>query len=119
MKRNTRSNITKGNQQNTNKSKSRSRNKKKVPVPEKAVWWLHLEKHPIYAALGAVIRMLRKARGWSLLDLHQATRMAYSYLGCVEKGRYVPSVEVMLRIEAVFGLERGSLLHLAGQKVAM
>ena len=90
--------------------KPRGARSKKQPVPRKAVWWLHLEKHPVYAVLGHIIHLLRTGRGWSLRDMHRGTKLAFSYLSNLEKGRYLPSIEVILRLEAVFGVKWGDLL---------
>lgn len=97
--------------------KTRGAKHKKLPVPRKAVWWLHLDRHPVYSVLGSVIRSMRTIRGWSLRDVHRGTKLAFSYLSNLEKGRYLPSIEVIMRLEAVFRLKRGTLLARAYQKL--
>ena len=92
--------------------------KNKSPLPLGAVWWLHLERHPLCVPLGIVLRALRLRHGWSLRDVNRITHLAISCLCDVEQGRYLPSVEVILRLEAAFLMVEDGLMRLARRKLA-
>ncbi len=72
--------------------------------------------HPLCACFGRVLRRLRGARDWSLQDLAAAAQLAKSYLCGLEHGMYIPSLEVVMRLEAALGLARGGLERLADRE---
>jgi len=55
---------------------------------------------------GAIIRSLRKKRGWSLQDLSDRTGLSRSHLGKIETGKTRASVAMLTPIAAAFGVDR-------------
>ena len=86
---------------------------KKTVVPQGRIWWKALGRHPLNAMIGEVVRRLRRRQSWSLRDLAQESGITKSYLCGLEHGDHSPSFEVMLRLEAAFGLVSGGLQQLA------
>jgi transcriptional regulator with XRE-family HTH domain len=66
------------------------------------------------AALGAVIRAQRTARGLSLRELAEATGVSNAYLSQLERGRHEPSLTVLSAVGRALGLSLESLLGRAG-----
>lgn len=91
--------------------------KPKSAVPQGRIWWKDLKRHPLHAAFGAVIRDLRRLRGWSLDDLAGAADVAKSYLSALENGEHSPSLEVVLRLEAAFDFKPECLRRLANRRL--
>jgi transcriptional regulator with XRE-family HTH domain len=54
---------------------------------------------------GAIIRSLRKKRGWSLQDLSDRTGLSRSHLGKIETGKTRASVAMLTPIAAAFGID--------------
>ncbi|MFF3062331.1 helix-turn-helix transcriptional regulator [Streptomyces sp. NPDC057909] len=50
------------------------------------------------------LAMLRAERGWSRRYLAEATEVNYQTIGYLERGEYNPSLELVFRICACFGL---------------
>lgn len=70
-------------------------------------------------SIGAHIKLLREARGWSLADLSRLTEgIGKSHLSNIERGISDPSVTILCRIACAFGLGAGDLLVQAGYTVA-
>ena len=86
---------------------------KKTVVPQGRIWWKAMGQHPLNAMIGQVVNRLRERLSWSLNDLAVETGLAKSYLYNLERGGHSPSFEVVLRLEAVFGLVSGGLQRLA------
>ncbi len=89
------------------------RRQSKAPLPLGAVWWMALKRHPVFAALGRVVTRLRARRGWSLADLGKVSRIAKSHLCDLEHDRHTLSADMVLRLEAAFGMKRDGLMRLA------
>jgi transcriptional regulator with XRE-family HTH domain len=52
---------------------------------------------------GAIIRRLRQQRGWTIIACARRLDMNANYLGSLEKGGNMPSMETLFEIAAVFG----------------
>lgn len=85
----------------------------KTAVPEGPIWWGKTERHPLHVHLGREIYRQRTLREWSLGDLAEVSGVAKSYLCVLERGLHSPTLEVMMRLEAAFGMVRGGMLRLA------
>lgn len=91
--------------------------RRKWPVPKGAIWWKAEPFHPVIGALGREIYHQRhERRGWSLEDLHKASGIAASHLWDVERGRHAASAEVIVKVEAAFGMARNGLMTLAWRR---
>jgi transcriptional regulator with XRE-family HTH domain len=64
--------------------------------------------------LGARVRHLRKARGWSLEALANASGVSRSMLSQIERDRVNPTVAVTLRIARAFCMTIGELVESPG-----
>src|SRR3954451_1336133 len=53
---------------------------------------------------GVILRRLRIARGWTILVAAQRCGMNPNYLGALEKGGNMPSVDTLLEIGDVYGV---------------
>lgn len=60
---------------------------------------------------GEVIRRLRLERGWTITMLAQQLGMSASYVGLMEKGSNMPSVEAVFELAAVFDVKAWQLLR--------
>lgn len=70
--------------------------------------------HPLLRHLGATVRSLRLARGWSRRDLAGRTGISERFLADVEAGRANPSLLRLLEVAAALGVELTTLLVGAG-----
>lgn len=86
---------------------------RKMAVPMGLIWWKERKRHPMHRYVGRVIHRERARRGWSLEDLAMAAGISKSYLCVLERGEHSPTLEVLWRLERVFGMVRGGLLRLA------
>lgn len=68
-------------------------------------------------AVGATIRGLRLARGWSLRDLSQASGISVPYLSEIERGRKDPSGAVLAQLAEALDLSLGALLCEIGRAI--
>lgn len=59
---------------------------------------------------GAIIRSLRRKRGWRLQDLAERTGLSRSQLGKIETGKAHATVDVLSPIAAAFGIDRQLLV---------
>jgi ribosome-binding protein aMBF1 (putative translation factor) len=57
--------------------------------------------------IGTHIRALRHERGWRLADLAARAGVSITYLSDVERGRTMPSVKMLEKMAAAFGLRFG------------
>ena len=64
----------------------------------------------INEALGIRLRQLRKAKGWSLLELSVRANVNHNYLCDLENGRRNPTLALLYRISEAFGITLSSLL---------
>jgi len=85
----------------------------KSVAPQGRIWWKAMGRHPLNAMIGQVVQRLRRQCGWSLRDLACEAGLTKSYLCGLEHGEHSPTFEVMLRLEAAFGLVSGGLQRLA------
>ncbi len=69
--------------------------------------------------LGARVKHLRGARGWSLEALANASGVSRSMLSQIEREQANPTLAVTLRIARAFGLTLGELLELPGAASAV
>jgi transcriptional regulator with XRE-family HTH domain len=63
------------------------------------------------ARFGAILRRLRVARGWSILIAAQRCGMNPNYLGALEKGGNMPSVETLLEAADVYGVNASDIMR--------
>lgn len=82
-----------------------------APVPEHA--------EAINRHLGARVKHLRGARGWSLEALAAASGVSRSMLSQIEREQANPTLAVTLRIARAFGLSLGELLEVPGAASAV
>lgn len=61
------------------------------------------------------IRNLRKKRGWSQTDLANATRTTLSNINKIETGKYVPSLEILLKLADVLEVTLDQLVNGDGE----
>lgn len=73
-----------------------------------------LPAEAIHRHLGARVKALRAARGWSLEALAQASGVSRSMLSQIEREQANPTLAVTLRIARAFGLGLGELLDVPG-----
>lgn len=64
----------------------------------------------INEAFGLRLRQLRKAKGWSLLELSVRADVNHNYLSDIENGRRNPTLNVLHRLSSGFGISLSSLL---------
>src|SRR5215207_5707957 len=69
--------------------------------------------------LGARVKDLRKARGWSLDALANASGVSRSMLSQIEREQANPTLAVTLRIAQAFGMTLGDLLEVPGVSSAV
>lgn len=67
-------------------------------------------RHPLLLRLGATVRALRKARGWSRRDLAGRTAISERFLADVEAGTANPSVLRLASLSQALGVEIQALL---------
>ena len=60
---------------------------------------------------GAILRRLRVARGWTLIIAAQRCGMNPNYLGSLEKGGNMPSVDTLLEMADVYGVNASDLVR--------
>ena len=60
---------------------------------------------------GALLRRLRLGRGWSIVTAAQRSGMNPNYLGSLEKGRNMPSLETLLEMADVYGVWAADLVR--------
>jgi transcriptional regulator with XRE-family HTH domain len=54
---------------------------------------------------GKIVRKLRKARGWTQLELALEAKADVAYVSRIERGLKNPSLETVLRFAKVFGVK--------------
>jgi len=69
--------------------------------------------------LGARVKNLRGARGWSLESLATASGVSRSMLSQIEREQANPTLAVTLRIARAFGMTLGELLEMPGAASAV
>jgi len=59
---------------------------------------------------GIRLRQLRKAKGWSLLELSVRANINHNYLSDLENGRRNPTLMILQRLSSAFDITVSSLL---------
>jgi len=62
------------------------------------------------ASFGAIIRRLREAKGWNLLQFGRKADMHPTYLGCLERGDNTPSLTCLLHLAKVLDVEAWTII---------
>jgi len=60
---------------------------------------------------GAILRRLRLARGWTLVIAAQRCGMNSNYLGALEKGGNMPSLDSLLELADVYGVAASEIVR--------
>ena len=60
---------------------------------------------------GALIHMMRMQRQWTLRDFAKHAHMTAQYLGQLERGQNMPSLECVLNLAEVFDVDAGDLVR--------
>lgn len=60
---------------------------------------------------GAILRRVRKQRGWTLVQLSAYSGMNPSYLGVIEAGGNMLSVETLLTLAQLYGVEAAEIVR--------
>lgn len=60
---------------------------------------------------GAILRRLRIARGWTIVVAAQRCGMNPNYLGSLEKGGNMPSVDTLLEVADVYGMNASDIVR--------
>lgn len=63
------------------------------------------------ARFGTILRRLRIARGWTLVIAARRCGMNPNYLGALEKGGNMPSVETLLEMADVYGVNASDIVR--------
>ena len=63
------------------------------------------------ASFGAVIRRLRDQRGWTLIDFGRKANMNSTYLGFIERGENSPTLDTVILLSKVLGVEASDVLR--------
>lgn len=71
---------------------------------------------------GELIHRLRTERGWTLVKFGQRSGMNPTYLGVLEKGGNMPSLQTLFELADVFGVSASEMIreieHMRGRKTA-
>jgi transcriptional regulator with XRE-family HTH domain len=59
---------------------------------------------------GKILQRLRVARGWSVVTAARRSGMNPNYLGSLEKGGNMPSLETLLEMAAVYGVRAADIV---------
>lgn len=70
------------------------------------------------ARFGRIINAMRVERGWTLKRFASFAEMNATYLGLLERGYNIPSLNTILHLAEVFGVDVGDLMRevAAGRK---
>jgi transcriptional regulator with XRE-family HTH domain len=60
---------------------------------------------------GAVMNRLRRERGWTLVRLAAKMNMNPTYLGVLEAGKNMVSLDTLLELAEVFGVEAAEIVR--------
>lgn len=66
---------------------------------------------PDAARFGAIIQQLRLARGWTLAKFAQRSGMNATYLGVLERGGNMPSLQTIFELADIFNVEASELVR--------
>lgn len=62
-------------------------------------------------SFGLIMQRLRVQRGWTLQELANATGMNSRYLGTMERGGNVPSIDTLILLSDVYGVDPPEVLR--------
>lgn len=60
---------------------------------------------------GAILERLRVARGWSIVTAGRRSGMNPNYLGTLEKGGNMPSLDTLLEMADVYGVSAADMVR--------
>ena len=60
---------------------------------------------------GTILRRLRIARGWTIIIAARRSGMNPNYLGALEKGGNMPSVDTLLEMADVYGVNASDIVR--------
>ncbi|HYK04613.1 MAG TPA: helix-turn-helix transcriptional regulator [Thermoanaerobaculia bacterium] len=60
---------------------------------------------------GAILRRLRLSRGWTIVMAAQRCGMNPNYLGALEKGGNMPSIDSLLEMAEVYGVTASEIVR--------
>ena len=60
---------------------------------------------------GTILRRLRVERGWSILTAARRSGMNPNYLGSLEKGGNMPSLDTLLEMADVYGVRAADIVR--------
>jgi transcriptional regulator with XRE-family HTH domain len=60
---------------------------------------------------GAILKRLRLSRGWTILKAAERCGMNPNYLGTLEKGGNMPSVDTLLNMADVYGVNAADIVR--------
>jgi transcriptional regulator with XRE-family HTH domain len=60
---------------------------------------------------GAIIRRLREQRQWTLLEFGRKANMNPTYLGFIERGENSPTLDTVVLLAKVLGVEASEILR--------
>ena len=60
---------------------------------------------------GAILRRLRLSRGWTIVIAAQRCGMNPNYLGALEKGGNMPSLDTLLEMADVYGIPASEIVR--------
>lgn len=66
---------------------------------------------PDAVRFGAILKRLRVARGWTILTAARRSGMNPNYLGVLEKGGNMPSLETLLEMADVYGVAAADIVR--------
>ena len=61
--------------------------------------------------LGLIVRRMRMQRGWKINQLAHAIGLHPTYLGVIERGGNLPSLNTVLNLATVFGVDPAEILR--------
>jgi transcriptional regulator with XRE-family HTH domain len=67
--------------------------------------------HPDAVHFGAILRRLRLTRGWTILVAARRCGMNPNYLGALEKGGNMPSVDTLLEVADVYSVNASDIVR--------
>lgn len=65
--------------------------------------------------LGEYMRRLRRAKGWSLMNVAEDTKLSYSHLSRIENDSTIPSADTVVKIAGALDGDLELMLQLAGR----
>lgn len=68
-------------------------------------------RHPDAICFGLILKRHRMQRGWTLQQLGRASGLTPTFLGVMERGGNSPSLQTLLRLAEVFGIDAADLMR--------